>query len=61
MLSGFDRASARGREVRADGHCDAYLAKPCDGSQLVAVVRAALRSNAGRSTGDIGDSKQLSL
>jgi len=53
MLTGFDRASARGREVRADGHCDAYLAKPCAGDQLVAAVRVALRSQADRSTGDV--------
>ena len=61
MLTGFHHASARGREVRADGHCDAYLEKPCPDDQLVAAVRAALRSNAGRSPGDITDSKPLSL
>jgi hypothetical protein len=53
MLTGFDRASARGREVRADGHCDAHLAKPGAGDQLVAAVRVALRSQVDRSTGDV--------
>ena len=53
MLTGFDRASARGREVLADGHCDVYLAKPCDAEQLVLAMRMALGSKNGRSSGDI--------
>jgi len=61
MLTGFDRASARGREVRADGHCDAYLAKPCEADQLVAALRAAILLGAGRCTAAVVRPKQLSL
>jgi two-component system cell cycle response regulator DivK len=42
MLTGFGADSTRGRAVRADGHCDAYLDKPCAAEQIIASLRAVL-------------------
>jgi CheY-like chemotaxis protein len=47
MMTGFNAATVKGREVRADGHCDAYLSKPGGADEVVASLRASLLSRAG--------------
>lgn len=47
MLTGFGPRTTRGRDLRAEGQCDAYLLKPCDADEMVASLRDAL---SGRST-----------
>jgi two-component system cell cycle response regulator DivK len=42
LLTGFATTSTRGRELRAEADCDAYVQKPCGPDELVASLRAAL-------------------